>query len=299
MSATLEREPQASPSQAGSTPASAAPASTEQQASGSSFYAAMRLLPPAERAAMFAIYAFCRVVDDIADEPGPTVEERRTELDLWRADLSALYAGAPPERIRFLAEHVSRFDLQQDDFLAIVDGMEMDVGEPIIAPSFDQLDLYCDRVASAVGRLSVHVFGMPRAEGLELAFHLGRALQLTNILRDLDEDAQMGRVYLPLEALAAAEIESRDPLAIVADRRIDRACRWVSAKAHEHYARADAVLKARPKPKGRIRSPRLMRQVYSEILSKMETDGWAPPRHRVSLPRTRLLWIVLRHGLVN
>jgi len=292
MTATLEREPQASPA-----PANAAAANTEQQASGSSFYAAMRLLPPAERAAMFAIYAFCRVVDDIADEPGPTVEQRRTELDLWRADVGALYAGAPPERIKFLAEHVTRFDLQQDDFLAIVDGMEMDVGQPIIAPSFDQLDLYCDRVASAVGRLSVHIFGMPRAEGLALAFHLGRALQLTNILRDLDEDAQMGRVYLPAEALAAAEVESRDPLAIVADRRIDRACRWVSAKAHEHYAKADAVLKARPK--GRIRSPRLMRQVYSEILSKMEADGWAPPRHRVSLPKTRLLWIVLRHGLVD
>ncbi len=297
MTATLERDPLASPAPGSPTPASGAAANTEKQASGSSFYAAMRLLPPAERAAMFAVYAFCRMVDDIADEPGPTVEERRVELDLWRADLAALYARAPPERIKFLAEHVSRFDLQQDDFLAIVDGMEMDVGEPIIAPSFDQLDLYCDRVASAVGRLSVHIFGMPRAEGIELAFHLGRALQLTNILRDLDEDAQMGRVYLPAESMAAAEIESREPLAIVADRRIDRACRWVSAKAHEHYAKADAVLKARPA--GRIRSPRLMRQVYSEILSKMEADGWAPPRRRVSLPKTRLLWIVLRHGLVD
>jgi phytoene synthase len=295
MTATLEREPQASPA----SPAQASPAaaSTEQQASGSSFYAAMRLLPPAERAAMFAIYAFCRMVDDIADEPGPTVEERRVELELWRADLAALYAGAPPERIQFLAEHVSRFGLPHDDFLAIVDGMEMDVDGPIIAPSFDQLDLYCDRVASAVGRLSVRIFGMAQAPGLELGFHLGRALQLTNILRDLDEDAQMGRLYLPAEALVEAGIESRDPLAVMGDRRIDRACRWVSAKAHEHYAKADAVLKARPK--GRIRSPRLMRQVYSEILSKMEAEGWAPPRRRVSLPKTRLLWIVLRHGLVD
>ena len=295
MSATLEREPQASP--ASPPPANSASASTEQQASGSSFYAAMRLLPPAERAAMFAIYAFCRMVDDIADEPGPTIEERRVELNRWRADLAALYAGAPPPRIQFLAEHVARFGLQQADFLAIVDGMEMDVDGPIIAPSFDQLDLYCDRVASAVGRLSVHIFGMPRAEGLELAFNLGRALQLTNILRDLDEDAEMGRLYLPAEALVAAGIESRDPLAVVNDRRIDRACRWVSAKAHEHYAKADAVLKARPS--GRIRSPRLMRQVYSEILSKMEAEGWAPPRRRVSLAKTRLLWIVLRHGLVD
>ncbi len=287
MTVTLERESPATPPQA----------STEQQASGSSFYAAMRLLPPAERAAMFAIYAFCRLVDDIADDPGPTTQERALALGAWRADLAALYAGAPPPRIQFLAEHVSRFGLKQEDFLAIVDGMEMDVDGPVIAPPYDFLDLYCDRVASAVGRLSVRIFGMPEAAGLELAFHLGRALQLTNILRDLDEDAEMGRVYLPAEALAVAGIDSREPLAVVSDRRIDRACRWVSAKAHEHYAKADAVLKR--KPAGRIRSPRLMRQVYSEILSKMEVEGWAPPRHRVSLPRMRLIWIVLRHGLVD
>ncbi|HLY80814.1 MAG TPA: presqualene diphosphate synthase HpnD [Caulobacteraceae bacterium] len=287
MTVTLEREPAAAPPQA----------TTEQQASGSSFYAAMRLLPPAERTAMFAIYAFCRMVDDIADEPGPTTEERRTLLDAWRVDLAALYAGAPPDRIQFLAEHVRRFGLMQADFLAIVDGMEMDVDGPIIAPAYEQLDLYCDRVASAVGRLSVRIFGMAEPPGLELGFHLGRALQLTNILRDLDEDAEMGRLYLPAEALAHAGIESRDPLAVVNDRRIDQACRWVSAKAHEHYAKADAVLKARPS--GRIRSPRLMRQVYSEILSKMELEGWGPPRRRVSLPKTRLLWIVLRHGLVD
>jgi phytoene/squalene synthetase len=109
MTATLERE----------TAASAPQASTEQQASGSSFYAAMRLLPPPERAAMFAIYAFCRLVDDIADEPGPTTQQRALELGAWRADLAALYAGAPPPRIQFLAEHVSRFGLTQADFLAI------------------------------------------------------------------------------------------------------------------------------------------------------------------------------------
>jgi phytoene synthase len=282
MTATLEREP---------------PASTEQQASGSSFYAAMRLLPAPERAAMFAIYGFCRIVDDIADEPGPTTEERRVLLDGWRADLASLYAGSPPARIQFLAEHVRRFGLKLDDFLAVVDGMEMDVDGPIIAPAYEKLDLYCDRVASAVGRLSVRIFGMTEATGLTLAFHLGRALQLTNILRDLDEDAEMGRLYLPAEAIAVAGIESRDPFAVVADRRIDAACRWVAARAHEHYAKADAVLKA--KPSGRIRSPRLMRQVYSELLRATEVEGWSPPRRRISLPKTRLLWIVLRHGLVD
>jgi len=229
----------------------AAEPSTEQQASGSSFYAAMRLLPPAERAAMFAVYGFCRVVDDIADEPGPSDEQRRKELAEWRADLAALYAGKPPERIEYLFEHVQRFGLKQADFLAIVDGMEMDIGAPIRGPDYQTLDLYCDRVAGAVGRLSVHIFGMPEEAGLTLAHHLGRALQLTNILRDLDEDAEMGRLYLPAEALEAAGIETREPHEVVADPRLDIACRWVAAKAHEHYAQADAVLKS--KPAGRIR----------------------------------------------
>jgi phytoene synthase len=257
----------------------------------------MRLLPPAERAAMFAIYAFCRVVDDVADEPGPTVEARRAELNAWRADVAALYAGDPPARIAYLAEHVRRFGLKQADFLAIVDGMEMDVDGPVIAPDYAALDLYCDRVASAVGRLSVRIFGMPEAPGQTLAHHLGRALQLTNILRDLDEDADMGRLYLPAEALEAAGIASRDPQAVIADPRIDAAARWVAAKAHAEYQAADAVLKARPA--GRIRSPRLMREVYQQILRETETVGWAPPRHRVSLGKARLLWIVLRHGLVD
>jgi phytoene synthase len=272
--------------------------STERQASGSSFYAAMRLLPPAERAAMFAVYAFCRVVDDVADEPGPTPHERRAELDRWRADVAGLFAGKPAPRIAHLDEHVRRFGLREADFLAIVDGMEMDVGEPIIAPDYVTLDLYCDRVASAVGRLSVKIFGMPEGPGEMLAYHLGRALQLTNILRDLDEDAAMGRLYLPFEALAIAGIvETRDPAAVVNDPRIDAACRWVAGKAHEQYALADAVLKARPT--GRIRSPRLMREVYQQILRETEAVGWAPPRRRVSLGKARLLWIVLRHGLVD
>jgi phytoene synthase len=176
--------------------------------------------------------------------------------------------------------------------------MEMDVGAPIIAPDYATLDLYCDRVASAVGRLSVKIFGMPDGPGETLAYHLGRALQLTNILRDLDEDAAMGRLYLPFEALAIAGIvETRDPVAVVNDPRIDAACRWVAAKAHDEYALADAVLKARPA--GRIRSPRLMREVYQQILRETEAVGWAPPRRRVSLGKARLIWIVLRHGLVD
>jgi phytoene synthase len=268
---------------------------TERQASGSSFYAAMRLLPLSERTAMFAVYAFCREVDDVADEPGLTTAERLAELDAWRNDVTALYQGRETKRTLHLVEPVRRFSLRQEDFRAIIDGMQMDAEGPIRAPTFETLDLYCDRVASAVGRLSVHIFGMPDAPGLTLAHHLGRALQLTNILRDLDEDAAMGRLYLPAEALAAAGIASREPQAVVNHSNIDRACRWVAERARAHYEAADAVLKARPP--GRLRSPRLMREVYDRILRGMEATGWAPPRRRFKIGKGRLIWIILRHGL--
>ncbi|MBV9559643.1 MAG: squalene/phytoene synthase family protein, partial [Bradyrhizobium sp.] len=147
-------------------------------ASGSSFYAAMRILPAEQRDAMFLIYNFCRQVDDIADSDGPR-EQRLAELQQWRDDIDALYRGSPPPRLRDYVAAVKKFDLQREDFIAVVDGMEMDVPQDIRAPDFATLDLYCDRVASAVGRLSVRVFGMPKDDGIQLAHHLGRALQLT------------------------------------------------------------------------------------------------------------------------
>ena len=120
----------------------------------------------------------------------------------WRADLDALYAGDSRRRqVRFLAPAVAQYGLRKEDFLTILDGMDMDVAEDIVAPDLATLDLYCDRVASAVGRLSIKVFGMEEGPGFELAHHLGRALQLTNILRDIDEDAAIGRLYLPREYL--------------------------------------------------------------------------------------------------
>ena len=166
------------------------------RASGSSFYRAMRMLPKPQREAMFEIYSFCRAVDDIADEPGPR-DARMMQLQKWRDDLAALYAGNPVPGLGGLARAVKEFDLRLPDFIAIIDGMEMDVVSTIRAPDMNTLDLYCDRVASAVGRLSVRVFGMAEQPGIALANHLGRALQLTNILRDIDEDAGISRLYLP------------------------------------------------------------------------------------------------------
>jgi squalene synthase HpnD len=273
------------------------PHETETRASGSSFYMAMRLLPKAERQAMFALYAFSRAVDDIADEGSDSRAARHAALDDWRRDIERLYAGSPPPRAAFLAPVVRRYSVCREDFLAVIDGMDMDVAEDIRAPGLAKLDLYCDRVASAVGRLSTKVFGMDDSVGFKLAHSLGRALQLTNILRDLDEDAAMGRLYLPYEFLNDAGIGSVDPAAVIANPAVDQACRRVAGLAREHYAAAGKILHARPK--GLLRAPNLMRAVYSEILAKMEQAGWAPPRRRVRLGRSRLLLTVLRHGLAG
>lgn len=274
-----------------------AAAAVKKKAAGSSFYMAMRLMPQEERDAMFAIYAFCRKVDDIADDGIGTRPERHEKLEQWRTDLHGLYAGKAAPQVRFLAPAVAQYGLRLDDFLTILDGMDMDVAEDIVAPDLATLDLYCDRVASAVGRLSIKVFGMDEGPGFDLAYHLGRALQLTNILRDIDEDAAIGRLYLPREYLQDAGITALDPKAIAASPCIDGVCRRVAKLAHGHYDQAQRILAARPK--GRIKTPRLMGAVYSEILKASEAQGFAAPRRRVSLPKTKLLSLVLRQGLFS
>jgi phytoene synthase len=265
------------------------------KASGSSFYIAMRLMPKAERAAMFSIYAFCRKADDIADDGIGTRSERHHKLDLWREAIETLYAGGNAGMAEFLKPAVAGFGLRRDDFLTILDGMDMDVAEDLVAPDLATLDLYCERVASAVGRLSIKVFGMDEGPGFALAHHLGRALQLTNILRDIDEDAAIGRLYLPREYLEEKNCcASLDPKTVVAKPQIDTVCRKVAALAHRHYDEAARILSARPK--GRLATPRLMGAVYSEILRVSEAAGFAPPRKRVSLPRRKLLALILRQG---
>jgi squalene synthase HpnD len=265
------------------------------RAAGSSFYAAMRILPQAQRQAMFEIYAFCRHVDDIADSDLPR-PERFARLAAWRADIDALYAGTPPAGLRGLAETARAFSLAREDFLAVIDGMEMDAREDIRAPDFATLDLYCDRVASAVGRLSVRIFGMPEADGKLLAHHLGRALQLTNILRDLDEDAGVGRLYLPLEALFEAKIGTTDPTAVLADPGLPEACAMVVARARSHFVEAEKVM--RRSSRRTVRAPRIMGEVYRRILDGMVARGWAAPRERVRVPRPRLAWILLQYAFV-
>ncbi len=268
------------------------PTQAAERASGSSFYNAMRILPRAQREAMFEIYSFCRAVDDIADDPGPR-DARRAALTQWRSDIEALYAGAPPPQLLGLAQAVREFDLARDDFLAVIAGMEMDVVADIRAPDMATLDLYCDRVACAVGRLSVRVFGMERAAGLALAHHLGRALQLTNILRDLDEDATLGRLYLPREELQSAGITTTDPAEVLAHPAIAKPCAAIVALAETDFAKSSAIMARSPRRVGR--APRIMGEAYRLILKVLIARGFASPRAPVNLPRTKLLLIVLRN----
>ena len=264
-------------------------------ASGSSFYAAMRILPRRQRDAMFQIYSFCRHVDDIADSDGPR-PERLAALQQWRDDIDALYAGHPPARLKDYVASVKGFGLKRVDFLAIVDGMEMDVPQDIRAPDMATLEVYCDRVASAVGRLSVRVFGLPENDGILLAHHLGRALQLTNILRDIDEDAGLGRLYLPREALLHAGITSDDPLKVMAERTLPKVCLPLAERARGHFEQADEVMKRNPRRM--VRAPRIMSKYYRAILDLLLERGFASPRGPVRVTKMARVAILLRYALI-
>jgi squalene synthase HpnD len=271
------------------------PATFQDSASGSSFYAAMRILPRAQREAMFQIYSFCRQVDDIADSDGPR-GERLAALQQWRDDIDALYRGQPPARLHDYAASVQKFGLKREDFLAIVDGMEMDVPADIRAPDLATLDLYCDRVASAVGRLSVRVFGLPQDDGILLAHHLGRALQLTNILRDIDEDAGIGRLYLPLEGLLHAGITSNDPQKVIADPALPKVCAPLVTRARAHFERADEVMDRNARRT--VRAPRIMSKYYRAILELLVARGFALPRAPVRLNKAARIAILLRYAFI-
>jgi phytoene synthase len=255
----------------------------------------MRVLPRSQREAMFQIYSFCRQVDDIADSDGPR-PERLAALQQWRDDIDALYHGHPPPRVQDYAASVKTFDLKREDFLAIVDGMEMDVPQDIRAPDLATLDLYCDRVASAVGRLSVRVFGMPEEDGILLAHHLGRALQLTNILRDIDEDAGLGRLYLPRESLLLAGITSDNPQKVTADRALPKVCLPLAERAKKHFEKADEIMKRNSRRK--VRAPRIMSKYYRAILDLLLARGFAAPREPVRVHKWAKIAILLRYAII-
>ena len=264
---------------------------------GTSFYWAMRLLPAARRNAMYAVYAFCREVDDIADDDARPAADKLAALARWRQEIDAVYAGRPDHLVaRALREPVQRYALRRSDFDAIIDGMEMDAREAIRAPDLAMLDRYCGRVAVAVGHLSVHIFGDPGATAHAVAESLGRALQLTNILRDLDEDAARGRLYLPREMLERHGIRGTDPGAVLRHPALPAVCRELAAIAEDHF-RASRRAMARCRRRA-MRPAAVMGAVYEATLAALLRRGWREPRDRVGLPAPRKLWLVLRHGLL-
>ena len=265
-------------------------------ATGSSFYAAMKILPRAQREAMFQIYSFCRQVDDIADSDGPR-DERLQALQVWRDDIDALYAGHPPPHLADYVGSVMQFGMRRDDFLAVIDGMEMDIPADIRAPDEATLDLYCDRVASAVGRLSVKVFGLPDEDGILLAHHLGRALQLTNILRDIDEDAGIGRLYLPRELLYHAGITNfDDPKTVAANPSVPRVCAPLVKRAGAHFVKADEVMARHSRRI--VKAPRIMSKYYHAILRLLIARGFALPRAPVKLGKASRIAILLQDAII-
>jgi len=243
-------------------------------ASGTSFARGMKVLPTARRQAMFAIYAFCREVDDIADGDAG-VEDPSQALQEWHDRIDRLYKGETQDALdRVLVATIFRFDLRAADFHAIIDGMAMDCGAPIVAPDEKTLDLYCDRVASAVGRLSVRAFGDASPAADLVSKHLGRALQLTNILRDITEDAERSRLYLPSELLERFNVPS-DPKEAIYAHGLDGVAHILARRAHDHFRDARRAMKDCNHTA--MRPARMMAASYEPVLNALEKRGWKNP----------------------
>ena len=258
---------------------------------GTSFYQGMRILPRDRRLAMYAIYAFCRLVDDVADEPAP-MEAKRAGLGHWRERVAGVFAGRGEDAVtRVLVAAVRRFRLREQDFQAVIDGMQMDAETVIAAPDLATLDLYCDRVAAAVGRLSVRAFGDESEQADAVAFSLGRALQFTNILRDLAEDADRGRLYLPREWLDEAGVP-HDPAQALASPNLPLVCKRMLAEARRRFALAHEAMAACDRQA--MRPARLMGATYSAILDRLEQRGWQALDQPAKLPKWQKLWIAAR-----
>jgi phytoene synthase len=211
---------------------------------GSSFFLPMRLLPAPRGNAMYALYVFCREVH-VAARGGAARTVKLALLADWRAEIALLYAGRPRHAVtRALRHPVNRFDLRFEDFLFILDGMEMEAHSDIRAPSLAQLDLYCERAGVAVGRLALRIFGAATPDVEQLAAALGRALQLTSILRDLAQDASRQRLYLPRELLHAHGIFATLPSYVLAQPALPQVCNALGERAAAYFTEAEDIIAA-------------------------------------------------------
>jgi len=256
--------------------------------SGSSFYYSFLFLPSERRRAITAFYAFCREVDDVADEASDT-GVARAKLSWWRTEVANLMAGTPAHPVtRALAPFVAPMGIDGARMNEIIDGMEMDLTHHRY-PDFESLRLYCHRVAGVVGQLSASIFGYRHPQTLEYAETLGLAFQLTNIIRDVGEDARRGRVYLPVDELRRHGLTVEDILA----RRGGAAFRALMAeqadRAETHYE--EALSKLHPEDRRDQRAGLIMAAIYRTLLAEIRRDGFPVLEGRVFLTPIRKLWI--------
>ncbi|HYD29689.1 MAG TPA: presqualene diphosphate synthase HpnD [Azospirillaceae bacterium] len=264
--------------------------------SGSTFYWPMLLLPRRKRRAMFAIYAFCRLVDDIADQPG-SPEVKREQLAAWRARIRRLYvegmaAGHADPITEGLASAIARFGLPRAELEAVIDGVAMDLSGMMRAPALSVLELYCRRVAGAVGLLAIRVFDRPDPAGETFAVALAEAMQFTNILRDLVEDSRLGRLYVPRELLTAAGIASIDPDMVLAHPNLPHACGALATRAERRYEEARAALT--PGGARRLWAAWAMMILYRRLLTRLIRRGWHSPDAPVRLRKREQILVALR-----
>jgi phytoene synthase len=265
-------------------------------ASGSSFYSSVRFLSPDRRRAITAFYAFCREVDDIADEC-QDANLARTKLAWWRDEIARLYDGSPGHPVTLaLAEAIAPFHLPQDAFEQIIDGMEMDLdfanSQPVRYPDYKSLRLYCHRVAGVVGEVAASIFGMTDRATLKYANKLGLAFQLTNIIRDVGEDARRNRIYLPADELAQFGVSPADLMQARMSDNFRKLMAFQTERARQTYAEAMALL---PEADRKAQRPGLiMAAIYHALLEEIQADGFQVLDRRTSLTPLRKLWLAWR-----
>ena len=259
--------------------------------SGSSFYYSFLFLPPNRRRAITALYAYCREVDDVVDECQDT-QVAAAKLAWWRLELARLYAGKPEHPVtQALLPVLSEFSLPQEQLLEIIDGMEMDLQQTRYL-DFKALSLYCYRVASVVGLLAAEIFGFQDRRTQKYAHDLGMAFQLTNIIRDVGEDARRGRVYLPIDELQRFEVPVADILNSRYSDNFRKLMEFQIERAEGYYAQAMSEL---PEIDRKTQRPGLvMAAIYRTVLDEIKRDGCQVLSQRTSLTPLRKLWIAWR-----
>ncbi|NHZ91432.1 presqualene diphosphate synthase HpnD [Massilia sp. CCM 8733] len=256
--------------------------------SGSSFYYSFLFLPPERRRAITALYAFCREVDDTVDECTDQ-SIARIKLAWWRTELASMYAGTPTHPVtQALQPHLAVYSLQEKHMQAIVDGMEMDLDQTRYL-DYTAMKRYCWHVASVVGILSASIFGVTNPKTLEYAEQLGLAFQLTNIIRDVGEDARKGRIYLPVNELQQFGVTAADLLNARHSDKFENLMRFQTERAQKVYDDAFALL---PKEDRRAQRPGLMMAaIYRTVLDEIERDKFHVLNQRISLTPLRKLWL--------